>query len=255
MLDRAKIALRKRAPTLAFFLKGLLKGPSGASRSPQAIFSEIYARGTWGGSDVELNSGSGSDDTVSGPFIAILRDLIVEKSVRSVVDLGCGDYRVGRQLRDLDITYTGIDVVPSLIAHNTAAYASSEVRFLCLDATRDPLPPGDLCIVRQVLQHLSNAQIERVLAQLEHFPYAVVAEHHPARLSRPNRDKDTGADTRIDFDSGVYLENPPFNVPKAKVIGSTSLPALMREGERLTIYLIERPTGDELTPAVLAKAE
>jgi SAM-dependent methyltransferase len=169
----------------------------------------------------------------------VLRRLISERGIGSVVDLGCGDYRVGRQLRDLAIDYTGVDVVPMLVARNNDAFGSARVRFVCKDITRDPLPAGELCIVRQVLQHLSNAQIASVLARLAAFRFAVVAEHHPARLFRPNLDKNTGADTRIDFDSGVYLEHPPFSVPNARLIGSTPLPALLREGEHLSIYLIE----------------
>jgi SAM-dependent methyltransferase len=238
MLDRAKTTLRKHAPALAYFLKTMLRGRSGVSRSPEATFSQIYEQGTWGGAAGELDSGSGSQDAVSAPFVALIRRLIAENEIRSVADLGCGDYRVGQQLSDLPIDYTGIDVVPSLIARNNAAFGTSSVRFACKDITRDPLPPADLCIVRQVLQHLSNAQINLVLARLTSYRFVVVAEHHPARLSRPNRDKDTGADTRIDFDSGVYLEYPPFSVANARVIASTPLPALLRDGEHLSIYLI-----------------
>jgi hypothetical protein len=91
-----------------------------------------------------------------------------------------------------------------------------------------------------VLQHLSNAQISRVLEQLSAFRYVLVAEHHPARLFKPNLDKDTGADTRIDFDSGVYLEHLPFSVKNVHVIATTPLPPLLREGEHLTIYLIDK---------------
>jgi SAM-dependent methyltransferase len=217
----------------------MLKGRQGSSISPESVFSEIYASGTWGDGD-EPNSGSGSDDSVSAPFIEIVRRLIVDQGITSVVDLGCGDYRVSGKLADLPIDYTGIDVVPALVARNAAAFGSDRIRFLCRDITRDSLPSADLCIVRQVLQHLSNAQISRVLRRLSSFRYVVVAEHHPARLLKPNLDKDTGADTRIDFDSGVYLEHAPFNVKNARVIAMTPLPPLLREGEHLTIYLIDR---------------
>jgi hypothetical protein len=243
MLDSAKTALRKHAPGLAYFLKTVLRGPSGASRSSEATFSEIYARGTWGGAGDEPHSGSGSDDAVSAPFVDILRKVIIDKAIGTVVDLGCGDYRVGRRLRDLPIDYVGVDVVPTLVARNTAAFGSPRVRFVCRDITRDPLPTADLCVVRQVLQHLSNNQIRMVLDQLAIYRYALVAEHQPARLYRPNLDKDTGADTRIDFDSGVYLEHPPFNVANARLIASTPLPALLRDGERLGIYLIDNPAA------------
>lgn len=238
MLASAKATLRTYAPALAYWAKSVLKGAPGHSRSPGDIFSKIYASGAWGDGD-EPNSGSGSDDSVSAPFVDFVRTFIGEHDVTSVVDLGCGDYRVSGKLADLPIDYTGVDVVPELVARNTAAFASDHVRFMCRDITKDALPPADLCIVRQVLQHLSNEQIARVLEQLRPFRYAIVAEHHPARLLRPNLDKDTGADTRIDFDSGVYLEHAPFSVRNARIVATTPLPALLRNGEYLAVYLIE----------------
>jgi hypothetical protein len=36
------------------------------------------------------------------------------------------------------------------------------------------------------------------------------------------------------------LEYPPFSVPNAVVIAATPLPPLLREGERLTVYLIDQ---------------
>lgn len=242
MLASAKATLRTYAPSLAYWAKSVLKGAPGASRSPANIFSEIYASGTWGDGD-EPNSGSGSDDRVSAPFVDFVRSFITDHNVASVVDLGCGDFRVGGKLADLPIDYTGIDVVPGLVARNTTSFGTDRVRFLCRDITVDPLPSADLCIVRQVLQHLSNDQIARVLERLHPFPYVLVAEHHPARLLRPNLDKDTGADTRIDFDSGVYLEHPPFNLRNANVVATTPLPPLLRDGEYLAIYLIENAPG------------
>jgi hypothetical protein len=46
----------------------------------------------------------------------------------------------------------------------------------CADIIEDKLPEGDLCLIRQVLQHLSNRQISRVLANCTKFPYLVVTE-------------------------------------------------------------------------------
>ena len=240
MLASAKVALRKHAPGIAYFIKTLIKGRLGQSKSPAEVFSAIYATGEWGGDGAMPHSGSGSDEMVTGPFVDVVRSVIADYAIKSVLDLGCGDYRVGQQLADLVIDYTGVDVVAALVARNNAQFASERVRFVCADITRDALPDADLCIVRQVLQHLSNAQIAEVLKQIASFRYVIVAEHHPARLHRPNLDKNTGADTRIDFDSGVYLEHPPFEVVGAKVIATTPLPSLLRDGEYLTIYLIDR---------------
>src|SRR5205807_6231341 len=97
-VGQAKILLRKHAPGSAYFIKTLMKGPSGVSRSPEETFSAIYSSGTWGNDDNEPYSGSGSDDAVNAPFVEVLRRVIVDKKVKKVVDLGCGDYRVGGKL-------------------------------------------------------------------------------------------------------------------------------------------------------------
>ena len=136
MLANAKILLRKHAPGLAYFIKTLMTGPPGVSRSPEETFSAIYSSGTWGNDGDEPYSGSGSDDAVSAPFVEVLRRVIVDKKVETVVDLGCGDYRVGGKLVDMAIDYTGIDVVPELVARNNEAFGSDRVRFLCRDMTR-----------------------------------------------------------------------------------------------------------------------
>ena len=86
------------------------------------------------------------------------------------------------------------------------------MEFVCFDITRDELPPGDLCLIRQVLQHLSNAEILAVLERTRGYPFVIVTEHLPpvCGVSRANLDKPHGADTRLLEGSGVFLEEEPF---------------------------------------------
>jgi hypothetical protein len=84
-----------------------------------------------------------------------------------------------------------------------------------LDAAgSEQLPPAELCLIRQVLQHLSNAQISAILAKLGAFPYVIVTEHQPADQDFifANVDKVHGPFTRLFSGSGVYLDEPPFNL-------------------------------------------
>lgn len=83
-----------------------------------------------------------------------------------VVDLGCGDFKVGSQLRPWCGRYTACDVVPDLIAFNRTAFTQLDVDFRVLDMVEDPLPAGDVVFVRQVLQHLSNAAISKAIAKI-----------------------------------------------------------------------------------------
>lgn len=76
-----------------------------------------------------------------------------------MVDLGCGDFRVAQLFVNDSIDYTGIDIVAPLIAHNEARFASHNVRFLCLDIISGELHDGGFCLLREVLQHLSNREM------------------------------------------------------------------------------------------------
>jgi hypothetical protein len=110
-----------------------------------------------------------------------------------------------------------VDVVSDLVRHLKASVREHGVKFLCLDIVREELPPGDICLIRQVLQHLSNEQIGKVLAKLGRYPVVFVTEHYPkdGPAVVPNRDKVHGSGIRLYENSGVYLDRPPFNIPPA----------------------------------------
>jgi SAM-dependent methyltransferase len=207
------------------------------ARSPTEIFSEIYRNNWWGGQPGELYSGSGSSDEISASFVQTVRDYIEAHGLRRVVDLGCGDFRVGAQLLRPGLTYTGVDVVPDLVESHQRTVARAGVEFVVLDIVDDELPDGDLYLLRQVLQHLSNAQIGRVLVKLRDKPHVIIAEHHPAphRLKRPNRDKPAGRGIRVPFRSGVYPDRAPFSFP-CRVIATHPVPPLIAPGEVITTY-------------------
>jgi hypothetical protein len=59
-----------------------------------------------------------------------------------------------------------------------------------------------------------------VLRQLHKFRWTIVTEHYPARAEfvRANIDKQAGTDTRVLFGSGVYLDQPPFNLAVADTL-------------------------------------
>jgi hypothetical protein len=218
----------------------------GETRSSAEVFGEIYQRGLWGGRDTGFFSGSGSDLEISAPFVDIVARYIEEKRISSIVDLGCGDFRVGRQLVRPGIRYVGVDVVSALIAENQQRYGNDLVRFEERDIVNGPLPDGDLYLVRQVLQHLSNDQIDGVLRNLDDRQHVIIAEHHPApdRLHRPNEDKRPGRGTRIGYRSGVFPEQPPFS-RAYQVIGSTNTRPIASSGERIVIYSKKASAGAE----------
>jgi hypothetical protein len=127
------------------------------------------------------------------------------------VDLGCGDFNVGKQLRPYCGRYVACDIVPALIYRNKDKFADMRVDFRCIDIIENDLPDGDIVILRQVLQHLNNAQILKVVQNLYRYKFLVLTEHVPIAPNFPaNRDKAAGGGTRLPKGSGIVLTEFPF---------------------------------------------
>jgi len=102
----------------------------------------------WGGSKSEYYSGASSDEKVTVPYIDLMNKFIRENSIKSFVDLGCVDFRVGRLIEKSEIDYTRVDIVQNLIDMNIKIYGDENVEFLCINAVDDELPAAELCLIR-----------------------------------------------------------------------------------------------------------
>ena len=200
-------------PILAAYGRGRLRWDMATSRgkSREAIFSDIYENNRWGGEPGSYDSGSGSRPDVAGPYISALRALIRKEGVKSIVDLGCGDFEVGRRILSPELSYVGCDIVPGLVARNVTRSGTEHIAFRNLDVVTDPLPQGDLCIIRQVFQHLSNADIATVLRKARQYPLLVVTDEQVVGdNSSYNNDIVAYHGTRRLFGQGLKLEAGPF---------------------------------------------
>jgi SAM-dependent methyltransferase len=183
-----------------------------AKLSVADAFRKIYLTRVWGGAEKTFCSGSGSRGNISQQYCDFLIEFIRDHEVKSVVDLGCGDFAVGSQIvESTGVLYMGFDVVPELIEHLKKTVHDPRVQFCCADIMNCSLPAADLYLVRQVLQHLSNEEIAKVIANLGNARQVLISEHLPAHPKSVNRDKPHGPDVRSLFGSGVYLDQPPFS--------------------------------------------
>jgi SAM-dependent methyltransferase len=217
-----------------------------ACRSVGEVFTRIYMNNEWGGKRGEFYSGSGSSEFHAAKYAEAVRGFIRGNGVRTVVDLGCGDFVVGRQLAMPGVRYIGVDVVEELVSHNQREYGNADTSFQFLDIIEDELPDGDLCLLRQVLQHLSNAQIGKVLAKVRRYPFALITEHYPGPSVAvvPNKDKPHGSDTRIYDGSAVYLDRPPFSLEGLElVLEMDAVDHLVSDGETLRTFLARQRAG------------
>jgi hypothetical protein len=186
--------------------------------SPAEIFTKIYEDGAWGRSKDSTRpfySGSGSHegDEVFAFVESVGNCLRSFEKKPNVVDLGSGDFAVGSQIRNFCDSYIACDVVASLVNFNKVRFKDLAVDFRVLDLIEDDLPRGDVAIVRQVLQHLSNDQIQRFISRIAStYKYIIVSEHLPSDRFAHNIDKPTGPGTRMGYESGIVLTSPPFNL-------------------------------------------
>ena len=178
------------------------------------VFGTIYREKHWGGEGLDFYSGSGSHSPeVVEPYIAAVRSFICEMPRRPVVvDIGCGDFAVGSRLVDLAAAYHACDAVPELVERNRRTYSIPDLAFAVVDAVADPLPLGDVVIVKQVFQHLRNDQIAAIVRKLSQYKTWIICEHVPTGRFKPNIDKLVGGDNRMHLNSGVVLTERPFKV-------------------------------------------
>jgi hypothetical protein len=198
--------------------------------SVEEAFSSIYRNNEWGGLAGELHSGLGSSHPgIVLPYLAVVRELLaaIPAERRTIVDLGCGDFRVGAQLVDYCSSYIALDVVEELIRVLRTESYPQKVQFRHSDIVIDDLPFANVCLVRQVFQHLSNEQILAVLPKLRMYPHIVLTEHFPppGQPVIPNLDKVHGPGVRLEEGSAVCLDHPPFNVPASALTLLCAVPA------------------------------
>jgi hypothetical protein len=203
-------------------VKQLIKHQINSRKTTQEIFSEIYQKGKWGTGTSKFYSGEGSEsNAVTHDYIAkIIQFLLQNRSENlTVVDLGCGDFQIGSQIAGYAGKYIGVDIVEELIEHNRKLYGEDRLEFRCLNIIEDELPSGDICFVRQVLQHLSNEQILQILPKLRKYQTIFITEHYPSDNENivPNKDWVHGRGIRLLVNSGVYLDREPFNLDSCSI--------------------------------------
>ncbi|MCK0146547.1 class I SAM-dependent methyltransferase [Arenibacter sp. F26102] len=189
--------------------------------------AQVYEMKLWGGGKSDFYSGDGSHHPeIVNPYIEVIISFLTSfKSPIVVCDLGCGDFNVGKELVKHTKKYVAVDIVPDLIAHNKEKFKEENLEFHCLDIAVDDLPSGDCALLRQVLQHLSNAEVQSILRKLTTFKYVIITEHLPAEDFIPNKEIISGQGIRLKKQSGLNVLAPPFNfkVKEEKQLSSIAL--------------------------------
>ena len=224
LTERLKNMAPHGARRLSRRMKAVLRTWRNRRLTAQEVFTRIYAERMWGSGLGDFYSGPGSNADAAAPYADFVSGFIADHDIRTVVDLGCGDFRVGLMIASSSVEYTGVDVVQPLIDDDNRRFGSDTIRFQCLDITTDTLPEGDLCLIREVFQHISNAQISAVLANAKKYKYVLITDMHPEEFAgyAVNRDMVHGDCSRIVHTSYLLLEQPPFDLQGVRLVFETS---------------------------------
>jgi hypothetical protein len=139
------------------------------------------------------------------------------QSTLRIVDAPCGDMtwmpllinELAKQFEHIE--YVGIDVVEGLVEANRKSVHLPEnvsYKFECLDITRQEIPACDLFFCKDLVNHLTNRDILRLLENLQNSncKYAMISSNTGCKNTELPADGDYAS-------RPVDLQAPPFSLP------------------------------------------
>lgn len=150
------------------------------NKKMEDVFREVYENKKWGlHTPTKTISGSGSIPIKSLPWYDFLTNFCAKNNIKSVVDLGCGDFVNSKYwldeytLNNQSIEYIGVDIYQPLIDQLKEMYTQS---FITMNGftDRDKLPTADILISKDVMQHWPN------FAVMEFIDWVIECKYYKA---------------------------------------------------------------------------
>ena len=174
-------------------------------------FEEIYSENKW-----LYGSGEGSQPQHTRPYAAFLQNFLRQNKIKSVVDMGCGDWQFSQFIDWKGIEYQGFDVVASVVEANQKKFSSPAIRFQLAAGDGSDLPSANLLIAKDVLQHWSNDAVMTFLPNLKKYDYCLLTN-----CVNPN-----GKTTNENIENGGFryldLRLPPFAIQAEELLSFTN---------------------------------
>ena len=141
----------------------------------QNIFDRIYLTDEWNG-----GSGPGSHPSNTAKYVKFLNSFIRENSIKSILDIGCGDWQLMSMVDLFGVRYKGIDISP--VATSLARSKAPAGADISNENIENITESFDLVHIKDVLQHLEFSECRRILEIISsrHKSALVVNEHPPA---------------------------------------------------------------------------
>jgi len=163
----------------------------------QIEFDYIYLNNVWG-----YKSGPGSDPDFAKPWIDIVNSFLLKDDINTVIDVGCGDWRLGKNYNLIGKKYTGVEI-SSVIFKETVLNTTNNIKFINDDFETIDIHDADLIIIKDVLQHLPNSSIYNIVNKvMRKSKYALFCDD----MTEVNNKEDVYAGYR-----SIDLSSDPFN--------------------------------------------
>lgn len=203
-IDRVRNRLFKDYPKY----KDIYKQP----QTHAEIFDDIYKNELWGQGQ---GSGGGSTPEITFDYRHYIQKLLLEADIKTVVDLGCGDWQFSYLIDWDNVNYLGIDCVKSLIDQNNSKYGAQNIKFEYKDISSGVDGyEGDLLIIKDVLIHWPNKDVKLFIDKLlqeKKFKYILITNAN-------KKDQLLNKDIKAGEFHNLDLNIAPFNYNFKKVL-------------------------------------
>jgi len=181
--------------------------------------------------EMDALSGPGSDLEQTRAVRARLPALLHELGVKTMLDVPCGDFFWMKTL-DLDVDYTGADIVDALVERNAHRYGTARRRFVQLNLQADPLPQVDLVFCRDCLVHFPTRGVAAALANIKRSGSTYL-------LTTTFDERTVNDDIRVARWRPLNLERAPFRLPPPLRVIDEECPEAEFRDKRLGLWRID----------------
>ena len=177
------------------------------SESLRSRFTTVYVEGLWGADETRSGAGSVKGSHWVTLAAETIRRAVSENDLHSISDIPCGDFNwMPEVLAGLGpVRYIGFDIVAAALARNKARFPAYEFRLL--DITCKAPPAADLIFCKDLLNHLTDADVRRAIANMRRSGSKfLLASNNPGVENAPLPEY-PNASRHLDITA------PPFNLP------------------------------------------
>jgi SAM-dependent methyltransferase len=146
----------------------------------------------------ESLSGPGSWLENAGDAIDFINSSINKFNMKTILDLGCGDWNWFKYVALHAVDYIGWDADESMIKENSLNFGQKNIRFYVKDIVTEEFPEVDLIICRDVLFHMKKNLAVKVIEKAKlTCKYFIATSFRDVKLN-------TGPNRYTNFDNWGY---------------------------------------------------